>query len=126
MARLGERVLAMGFSFTATARCERCGQLLQSSDEECDHDGEPVDKHVFRRLAGGRDSLIGVKTTPSWKWQRLKEKVEDDWIAYEYLGTKSHVNAMLQDVMWSSVEELPRKGMSIHAPNSVEEYEVDT
>lgn len=111
------------FSFTATARCDKCGTYLSSSDEECDHDSEPVDKRLFRRIGEGRDSLVGVLTTPRWKWYRLKEKVGDDWIAYEYLGTKDHVNSMLDGVMWDSVEDLPKISMSIDAPKDVGEHD---
>lgn len=111
------------FTFTATAECELCGAYLSSSDEECDHDGRPVDKHLFRRLSEGRDSLIGVRSTARQKWYRLEEKVGDDWIAYEYLGTKDTVNSMLDGMMWESVEDLPKIAMSIDAPNDVGEDE---
>lgn len=115
----------MGFSFTATAQCDECGQLLGSSDEECDHDGWPVDKHVFRRIGGGRDSLIGVKSTALWKWYKLAEKVDEDWIAYEYLGTKDTVNSMLDGTFWDGVEDLPKVSMSVDAPNDVNETILD-
>jgi hypothetical protein len=115
----------MGFSFTATAECDYCGNLLSSSDETCDHDGQPVEKYVFRRLGEGRDSLVGVKACPKWKWHKLKEQADDEWIAYEFLGTKSRVNGLLTGPIWFSVDELPKLGMSIHAPNSVEEHEVE-
>lgn len=113
----------MGFSFTATAQCDKCGQLLGSSDEKCDHDGQTVKSRVFRRLGEGRDSLVGVVSTPAWKWYKLKETVDDEWIAYEYLGTKKHVNGLLGGPMWSSVEELPHVAMSIHAPDDVDDHE---
>jgi hypothetical protein len=108
----------MTFSFTATAKCDECGQLLGSSDENCDHDGAPVDKHLFRELGEGRESLVGVKTTNSYKWHKLAQKVGDYWIAYQYLGPKSSVNRMLQ-VSWDSVKELPQQEMSASAPSSV-------
>lgn len=114
----------MGFSFTATAQCDKCGQLLGSSDEGCSHDNQTVSKHVFRRLSEGRDSIEGVEATAGWKWYKLKERVGDDWIAYEYLGTKEHVNAML-DGSYDSVEELPRLTMSVDAPADVGEHDSD-
>ena len=109
----------MGFSITASAQCDYCGQLLSSSDEDCDHNGQPVDTRVFRRLSEGRDSLVGVEATPSWKWHKLAEDVGDDWIAYQYLGTKEQVNGLLQSPMWDSVRELPQMGTSLSAPNDV-------
>lgn len=109
----------MGFSFTATAQCDKCGQLLGSSDEKCDHDGRPVDKHVFRYLTGGRDTLVGVNTTPGYKWYALEEKVGEDWIGYVYLGTKDHVNSMLNGSFWDGVEDLPKVSMSVDAPKDV-------
>lgn len=114
----------MGFSFTATAQCDYCGNLLGSSDEDCDHDGAPVKKHTFRRIAEGRDSLTGVKSTQSFKWHKLKEEVGDSWIGYEYLGTKESVNTMLKELNYGSVDELPKVCMSLAAPAEVEEHEV--
>jgi len=98
-----------------------CGAYLSSSDENCDHDGNPVSKHVFRRVARGGESVTGVKCAPQYKWNKLHEKVGDEWIGYEYLGTKQHVNNMLDGIMWNSVKELPRISMSLHAPNEVGE-----
>lgn len=109
------------FSFVGTAECDYCGGALSSSDEDCDHDGEPVDKHAFRRIGGGRSSMIGVKSTAKYKWHRLKEKVDDDWIAYQYIGTKDHVNSMLNGRMWSDVSDLPTIAMSTSAPDGVTE-----
>lgn len=111
----------MGFSFTATAQCDACGQLMSSSDEDCDHEGKPVKTHTFRRMGEGRDSLVGVQTVFDWKWYRLKEKVGEDWRAYQYVGTKQQVNNMLPS--WGSVEELPMRAMSLDAPKDVTEYD---
>jgi len=116
----------MGFSFTATAQCDYCGQLLGSSDEDCDHDGSTVNKHVFRRIGEGRDSLVGVESTPGYKWYKLAEAIgSKDWIAYEYLGTKSHVNSMLDGNFWDGVEDLPKICMSVHAPRDVNDEVFD-
>ena len=115
----------MGFSFTATAQCDYCGQLLGSSDEECDHDGEPVDTRVFRRLGEGRESLVGVECTPRYKWYKLAEEIGEDWIAYEYLGTKDHVNSMLDGNFWDGVADLPKISMSVDAPSDVNDEVFD-
>jgi hypothetical protein len=109
----------MTFSFTATAKCDYCGQLLSDSDEECDHDGNPVYKAVFRRLGEGRDSLIGVEATAGWKWHKLAQAVGEDWIAYEYLGRKEYINTLLESPIWESVEQLPHLHMSVDAPDDV-------
>ena len=111
------------FSFSATAECDLCGAYLSASDEECDHDGKPVDKHVFRRLGEGRESLTGVRCTPRQKWYKLGEKIGEDWIAYEYLGTKDHVNSMLDGSFWDGIEDLPKISMSVDAPSDVGEDE---
>lgn len=109
------------FSFVGTAECDYCGGTLSSSDEDCDHDGQSVDTHVFRRMGGGRASMKGVKSTPQYKWHRLKENVGDDWIAYQYIGTKQHVNSMLNGRMWSDVADLPTIAMSPSAPSELSE-----
>lgn len=104
------------FTFTSTAECELCGKFLSSSDEDCDHDGQIVETHLFRRIGGGRDSLVGVECTVRRKWHKLEEKVGDDWIAYEWLGPRSSVEAMVNGIMWDSIEDLPMMEMSADAP----------
>lgn len=96
-----------------------CGAYLSSSDEECDHDGYDVQTFVFRRLKGGRDSMTGVESVATRKWHDLREKVGDDWIAYEYIGTREQVNNRLKMRAWDSVSDLPQVSMSIHAPDDV-------
>lgn len=107
------------FTFTSTAECSICGEYLSSSDEDCDHDGNQVDKHVFRRIGGGRDDIIGVKSTVLHKWRRLYDKVGDDWIAYQYLGTREHVNLLLHD--HDNVSDIPMMMMAPDAPNDIGE-----
>lgn len=111
----------MGFSFTATAQCDKCGQLLGSSDEDCDHDGREVRTHVFRKMGEGRESLVGVEATATYKWYRIAKEVGESWIGYEYLGTKGHVNSMIDSPVWESVESLPHITMSCDAPLDVNE-----
>lgn len=109
------------FTFTATARCDVCGQYLSSSNEDCDHNGVTAEKHVFRQMGNGRESLVGVRATPKWKWYQLEEIVGDDWIKYEYLGSKDTVNNLLNSSTWDSVEDLPKVSMSLDAPSDVGE-----
>lgn len=114
----------MGFNFTATARCDKCGEYLSSSDEDCDHNGSTPQTHLFRRLREGRGSVVEVEATAGWKWYALKKAVEDDWIAYQYIGEESAVEYTIQsDVMPDTVSELPAISMSLGAPEGVEEYE---
>ena len=115
----------MGFSFTATAQCDYCGQLLSSSDEECDHDGQKVGTYVFRRIGEGRESLVGVEATPQWKWYNLAEKIGEDWIAYEYLGARDQVDSMLDGNVWGGVADLPKISMSVDAPSDVNDTILD-
>lgn len=103
------------FSFSSTAECELCGAYLSSSDEDCDHNGQDVAKHVFRRIASGRESMVGVKCCRTMAWDKLKEKVGDDWIGYEYLGTKEYVNENLSAGTWDSVSDMPRQAMALSA-----------
>lgn len=109
------------FSFSSTAECGMCGNYLSASNESCDHGGKVVSVHVFRRLHGGRDSITGVKTTHVYKWQKLQEKLGEEWIAYQYIGTRESVHTMLRTGMWHSIEELPMQEMSLNAPKDLSE-----
>lgn len=79
--------------------------------ETGDFDEEEPDTYVFRRLEHGRDSLKGVECVGSEVWSNLEEKVGDDWIAYQFLGTRDRVDDML-DSRWDSIEEIPRLAMA--------------
>lgn len=107
----------MGFSFTATAQCDLCGAYLSSSDEECDHEGENVTYQMFRRI--GTDELLSVEASDSWKWQRLEE-LRDDWIAYQWLGSKERVKSFVSTPTWDGPEDVPHLEMSVDADISDE------
>lgn len=109
------------FTFSATTECEMCGKALSSSTDDCDHDGRPVATHVFRRMRGGRDTITGVESAPQYKWHKLSKKIGDDWIAYQYIGTRDNVDNMLDDSMFGDIEDLPMKEMALNAPDGVEE-----
>jgi len=111
------------FTFTSTSECDLCGAYLSSSDEDCDHDGQSVGVHVFRRMNEGRDSMVGVECAIRYKWYKLEEKVGEDWIAYQWLGTRESVESMLSGAMWDDVEDLPMRAMSLDAPSDVGEDE---
>lgn len=109
------------FTFTATAECELCGNYLSESDEECDHDGREPKTHVFRYLYGGRETARGVEAVGKYRWNKLEEKVGDEWIGYHYLGTEDEVNAKLLTGAWGDIEDLPRLEMALDAPDDVGE-----
>lgn len=102
------------FSFSATAECDLCGALLGSSTEECDHNGYTAKTHVFRWMNDGRDSLEGVEATRGYMWQKLKERVGSEWIAYQYLGPRELVDTYLDE--GTHIEDIPRIAMSTDAP----------
>lgn len=113
----------MGFSFTATAQCDFCGAYLSSSDEECDHDGYDVERLMFRRIGSGQPKLITIEATKGHMWYKLKKQVGEDWIAYEYLGPHSWVKKNTGSNIWPDVEDIPKRSMSIDAPDDVSEEE---
>jgi hypothetical protein len=113
------------FTFTSTSECDVCGAYLSSSDEECDHDGYDVKTFTFRRLNEGRESMTGVESVATRKWHDLEEKVGDDWIAYQYIGTREQVESMLSGTMWDDVSDLPMISMSTDAPKDVGEESED-
>lgn len=76
----------------------------------------PIETHVFRRLNDGRESLVGVECCVTAIWDRLEDRVDDEWIAYQYLGTKAHANTLLEMRRYESVEDLPWRQLSLHAP----------
>lgn len=110
----------MGFSFSATARCDLCGEYLSSSDEVCDHKGQKPTENMFRHIT--EDKVVSVEACPGWHWYALKDMVEDDWIAYEWLGPKSLVKNLVGSASWETVDDIPSRAMSFDAPKEVEEY----
>lgn len=113
----------MGFNFTATARCHLCGNYLGSSEEECDHDGQEPTENMFRSIGEIEPEIVSVNACPGWHWQSLKKFVEEDWIAYQWLGPKTLVKNMVDGENYESVEQVPYRTMSHQAPESVESYE---
>lgn len=105
------------FTFTSTAECELCGAHMSSSNAECDHGGNRVENHLFRRL--NSTDTISVKSTGLYKWEKLSENV-DEWIAYQYLGPRESVESMLSSTLWSDVSDVP---IVQHSASSVKKYE---
>lgn len=104
------------FSFTASAQCQYCGNLLASSDEECDDcDRSDRAQQFFRKVAGD-DSLpktISLSATIEYKWDKLEAELGDDWIAYEWLGPREDVRGLLKMDHYTSVEDVPRRATSL-------------
>lgn len=113
----------MTFSFSATARCGKCGEYLSSSEEECDHDGAEVQQQMFRHIASDTDEVVAVEATIGYKWHALKRERGEDWIAYEWLGPRESVQNMVGTVTWDGIEDLPQRAMSLDAPAEVAEEE---
>lgn len=109
------------FTFSATARCDKCGNMLSSSDESCNHNGESVQKHFFREITASDPKVMQVETTHSWRWYALAEATSDEWIKYEWLGKRETVNTLLSGRNYESIEDLPKQGTPLDAPNDVEE-----
>lgn len=107
----------MSFSFTATAQCEMCGQLLGSSEDSCSHQGEPVKEHVFRRLE--QENAQIVEACGSWSWYKLAESVGEDWIAYQYLGSPESVESKIQSDVFPTFDKLKPLALSLDAPSDV-------
>lgn len=65
------------FSFTATAECDRCGNLLSSSTEDCDKcSPEDLSRYHFEHMLD--DAVVTVwSVTPERAWHDLMEKVEE-------------------------------------------------
>lgn len=110
------------FSFTSTAECTYCGNMLGSSDEDCD-ECSPADREqqVFRRITSTEDSpdTIMVEAVGQHRWHRLQSEVGDDWIAYEWLGPRPSVQRMVGTYMWDSIQDIPKRQMSLDAPKDV-------
>lgn len=85
-----------------------------SNDNDFSFETGSTSTQVFRRLYAGRDSMIGVEATVQNKWVPLKEKVGDDWIAYQWLGTREHVERLLEDG-YESIEDIPVQEISLDA-----------
>lgn len=80
----------MGFEFTATAQCEYCGNYLDESGEACDeHCFEDLEWQYFRRING--DGLFAVLSTSGYKWEKLADEKEDEWIEWVYVGPRDYV-----------------------------------
>lgn len=112
------------FSFTATAECDYCGAMLSSSDEDCDScSEEDVYQQVFRRISskGDEPDTLTVMSTHQYKWYKLEQEVGDDWIGYEWLGPRECVQNMIGLHMWETIEDIPKRAMSLDAPSDVGE-----
>ena len=112
------------FSFSSTAQCNYCGQLLANSDEECDNCSEDdIYQQMFRKIVpqGGEPNVLAVKATHQYKWYKLESEVGEDWKKYEWLGPRESVQKMVGSYSWDTIEDIPKRSMSLDAPNDVGE-----
>lgn len=95
------------FSFTATATCDYCGNLLSSSTEDCEAcSADDISRHFFRKIAG--NTVITVRSTSNYVWEKL-ESIVDDWWQYEWLGRRRTVYLLLTSSSWNDIQEIPSK-----------------
>lgn len=111
------------FSFSSTAQCDYCGNMLSASDEDCD-ECSPADRsqQMFRRITSDDDApdTIVVEATPKHKWYKLQAELGEDWIAYEWLGPRPSVQKMVGTYAWDTIHDIPKRQMSLDAPNDVD------
>jgi hypothetical protein len=109
----------MGFDFTATARCDYCGNYMNDSDEECEeHTSQDLSLHFFRRLTS--DNVCAVRATSEYKWHKLADMQGDDWIAWLYIGERSYVQSMFAKKGNDSMSDIDHRQMSLDAPHDIE------
>jgi hypothetical protein len=110
------------FSFTSTAECAYCGNMLSSSDEECDQcDESDRYRQMFRHMTGDDDcpKTVVVEATHRHKWYKLADKMGKDWIAYEWIGPMEEVKVFINSTC-DSIDDVPRRSTSLDAPNEVD------
>lgn len=111
------------FSFTSTAECDYCGNMLSSSDQDCGKcDKSDRKQHVFRSVSSGLEpDTIVVEAVGDHMWHKLNAEVGEDWIGYAWLGSRESVQEMVGSYMWDSIEDIPYRQMSYNAPDDVGE-----
>jgi len=105
------------FTLTSAATCDVCGATLGSSDDSCEHDSDDVKTYVFREI--GSSTLEGVYAVPAYEWNALEQKVGDEWIAYELLGSMATVNSKIKVLRCTNIEEIPKQTHPINGPLTV-------
>jgi hypothetical protein len=95
--------------------------MLNSSDESCDHGDESVEKHFFREITTSDAKVMQVEATHSWRWYALAEAVSHEWIKYAWIGRRETVDTLLSGNTYESIEDLPKRGTALDAPNDVKE-----
>lgn len=111
------------FSFTSTAQCDYCGNLLSSSDEECNQCDESDRKQQFFRAIGSQQpENVVIESTVDYKWERLADGVGEDWFKYEWLGPRRDVQNLVGTGFFDDVDDVPRRQ---HPTDVSDEPEVD-
>lgn len=107
----------MGFSFTALAECDMCGEPLSSSDEECDACAEAeVVMMVFRRLQSHETRTIEVSmmVDNDFLWEKFARSLDgEDPLPYVLLGTNDFVESMLDSFSVDDITDIKHRQMTI-------------
>lgn len=110
----------MGFTISALATCDVCGAGLASSDEMCsEHTPDDVSTHVFRRFSTTETHTI--EATAGHKWEKFADECGDDWIAWQYLGPATYVEARLDEPWIDGVDEVTAREHALDAPKDLSE-----
>jgi|APHM01.1.fsa_nt_gi hypothetical protein len=102
----------MGFDFTATARCEVCGNYMSSPDSCNEHSTDDVKKHVFRHMKNDTE-MKKIHATPEYKWQRLYDLFPYTWMQFEYIGSQEIVDQYKRHGF--NFQEIPMLQVCTHA-----------
>lgn len=108
------------FNFTATAQCNYCGNLLESSDKTCGEcDSDDIYQQMFRRISDGEPEIIAVESTHTYKWYKLKSEIGENWIEYEWVGPREDVLGLINSGVWNNITDVPMRQMPHDGPSEI-------
>jgi len=104
------------FTFSAPGSCQYCGTLL-GHGEDCDNcSKEQREQHFFRGIGSTEPETLTIESTMDFRWYKLANEIGQDWIKYEWLGTRDDVNGMIGIEMWDDIREIPRRQHPTEVP----------
>lgn len=97
------------FTFSATAQCDRCGNYLSSSTEECGEcSEEDLSRYHFEHISTGEIETVW-SINPIRAWHDVMEKVDEPlpWKCVETGAMTLHMKQMGVDVreIWREAHE---------------------
>jgi len=101
----------MTFTFVEPERCARCGSYKK---DECDHTHE--NDYLFRHVVD--KEIVEINAVGEHRWQVLKDCVGEEWLLYEYIGTKESVEYEINNMHMGGIEDIPH----IDTPENAPEY----